>query len=89
MIPTEGDCMAKTYKQFVKTFKFRAKKPSESPKAFISARGKAMGKAWRELKKKNEKKTSTPKKTSPKKTPKKKTTPKKTTSKKRTTKKKK
>ena len=44
--------MAKTYKQFVKTFKFRAKKPSESAKAFISARGKAMGKEWQAMKKK-------------------------------------
>lgn len=38
--------------QFVKTFKFRAKKPSESARAFISARGKAMGKEWQAMKKK-------------------------------------
>jgi type IV secretory pathway TrbL component len=43
---------AKTYKQFVKTFKFRAKKPSESARAFIGARGKAMGKEWQAMKKK-------------------------------------
>lgn len=54
--------LAKTYKQFVKTFKFRAKKPSESAKAYITARGKAMGKAWQAEKKKGEKKTSTTKK---------------------------
>jgi hypothetical protein len=42
----------KTYMQFVKTFKFRAKKPSESARAFISARGKAMGKEWQAMKKK-------------------------------------
>jgi|TARA_B100000745_G_scaffold261135_1_gene184916 hypothetical protein len=47
--------MAKTYKQFVKTFKFRAKKKSETPKQFISARGKAMGKAWQAQKKKSSK----------------------------------
>ena len=38
--------------QFVKTFKFRAKKDSESARAFISARGKAMGKEWQAMKKK-------------------------------------
>ena len=42
----------KTYMQFVKTFKFRAKKPSESARAFIGARGKAMGKEWQAMKKK-------------------------------------
>jgi hypothetical protein len=67
--------LAKTYKQFVKSFKFRAKKEGESPKAFITARGKAMGKAWQEMKKKNEKKASpstkksTTKKTTSKKKP--------------------
>ena len=70
--------MAKTYKQFVKTFKFRAKKDNESPKAFITARGKAMGKAWQEMKKKNEKKSSsTAKKSTAKKSAAKKTTSKK------------
>lgn len=50
--------MAKhTYQQFMKSFKFRAKKAKESPKAYISARGKAMGKAWRDKKAKAEKKT--------------------------------
>lgn len=71
--------MAKTYKQFVKTFKFRAKKDNESPKAFITARGKAMGKAWQEMKKKNEKKSSS----TAKKSTAKKSTAKKTTSKKK------
>ena len=55
-----------TYKQLVKTFKFRAKKEKESPKAYISARGKAMGKEWRKIKKELEagsKKKTTPKKT--------------------------
>ena len=47
----------KTYKQLVKTFKFRDKKPSESPKAYISARGKAMGKEWRKIKAALEKKS--------------------------------
>tara|TARA_R110000824_G_scaffold337144_2_gene523630 strand:+ start:75 stop:227 length:153 start_codon:yes stop_codon:yes gene_type:complete len=47
--------MAKTYMQFVKTFKFRAKKKSETPKKYISARGKAMGKAWQAQKKKTSK----------------------------------
>ena len=42
--------MAKTYQQFMKSFKFRAKKEKESPRAYISARGKAMGKAWQALK---------------------------------------
>jgi hypothetical protein len=50
--------MAKTYKDFVKTFKFRAKKESESPRAFIGARGKAMGKAWQLLKKERESKVT-------------------------------
>jgi len=50
--------MAKTYKDFVKTFKFRAMKKSESPRAFIGARGKAMGKAWQLLKKEREAKTT-------------------------------
>mgnify|MGYP003112321916 CR=1 FL=1 len=76
--------MAKTYKQFVKTFKFRAKKDNESPKAFITARGKAMGKAWQEMKKKNEKKSSsTAKKSTAKKSTAKKSAAKKTTSKKK------
>lgn len=79
--------VAKTYKQFVKSFKFRAKKEGESPKAFITARGKAMGKAWQEMKKKNEKKaSSSTKKSTAKKTTSKKKTPAK---KKSTTKKKK
>lgn len=71
--------MAKTYKDFVKTFKFRAKKDSETPKQFISARGKAMGKAWQELKAKNAKKDSkaTAKKSTSKKTSAKKTSAKK------------
>ena len=82
----------KTYKQLVKTFKFRDKKPSESPKAYISARGKAMGKEWRKIKadleKKSapKKKTTTKKKSAPKrKSPakKKKTTKRKTTRKKK------
>ena len=55
-----------TYKQLVKTFKFRDKKKSESPRAYISARGKAMGKEWRKIKKELEgsskKKTTTKKK---------------------------
>ncbi len=67
--------MAKTYKDFVKTFKFRAKKKSESPRAFIGARGKAMGKAWQKLKKERESKTTKAAKS------KKKTTAKKTTTK--------
>ena len=77
--------MAKTYKDFVKTFKFRAKKDSETPKQFISARGKAMGKAWQELKAKNAKKDSkaTAKKSTSKKTPAKKTSAKKTSAKKK------
>lgn len=41
----------------MKSFKFRAKKEKESPKAYISARGKAMGKAWREKKAELEKKS--------------------------------
>lgn len=45
--------MVKTYKQFMKSFKFRAKKTSENPRQFISARGKAMGKEWQSYKKKN------------------------------------
>ncbi len=82
--------MAKTYKDFVKTFKFRAKKDSEKPTQFISARGKAMGKAWQELKAKNAKSDSktTAKKTSAKKTSAKKTSAKKTSAKKTSAKKK-
>lgn len=53
--------MAKTYQQFMKSFKFRAKKEKESPKAYITARGKAMGKAWRELKAKQDKKSKSKK----------------------------
>jgi len=50
--------MAKqTYQQFMKSFKFRAKKAKEAPTAYISARGKAMGKAWRDKKSKADKKT--------------------------------
>ena len=77
--------MAKTYKEFVKTFKFRAKKDSEKPTQFISARGKAMGKAWQALKAKNAKSDSktTAKKTSAKKTSAKKTSAKKTPTKKK------
>jgi hypothetical protein len=77
--------MAKTYKDFVKTFKFRAKKDSETPKQFISARGKAMGKAWQELKAKRAKTDSkaTAKKSTSKKTPAKKTSAKKTSAKKK------
>jgi hypothetical protein len=77
--------MAKTYKDFVKTFKFRAKKDSETPKQFISARGKAMGKAWQELKAKNAKTDSkaTAKKSTSKKTSAKKTSAKKTPAKKK------
>ena len=59
-----------TYKQLVKTFKFRDKKKSESPRAYISARGKAMGKEWRKIKKELEgsskKKTTTKKKSAAK-----------------------
>tara|TARA_R110002020_G_scaffold286572_1_gene502142 strand:+ start:118 stop:270 length:153 start_codon:yes stop_codon:yes gene_type:complete len=47
--------MAKTYQQFMKSFKFRAKKKGETPRAYISARGKAMGKAWKALKAKQTK----------------------------------
>tara|TARA_R110002020_G_scaffold21782_1_gene73852 strand:- start:519 stop:680 length:162 start_codon:yes stop_codon:yes gene_type:complete len=53
--------MAKTYQQFMKSFKFRAKKEKETPKAYISARGKAMGKAWQALKVKQGKKTKSKK----------------------------
>ena len=88
----------KTYMQLVKTFKFRDKKPSESPKAFISARGKAMGKEWRKIKADLEKKSAPKKKTTSKKktTTKKKSAPKrkspakkKKTTKRKTTRKKK
>ena len=77
--------MAKTYKEFVKTLKLRAKKDSEKPTQFISARGKAMGKAWQALKAKNAKSDSktTAKKTSAKKTSAKKTSAKKTPAKKK------
>ena len=82
-----------TYKQLVKTFKFRDKKPSESPKAYITARGKAMGKEWRKIKAELEKKPGAKKApaTKKKKAPAKKKSPakKKTATKKKTTRKKK
>ena len=82
----------KTYMQLVKTFKFRDKTPSESPKAFISARGKAMGKEWRKIKADMEKKTTSKKKTTTKKktaTKRKSPAKKKKTTKRKTTRKKK
>tara|TARA_Y100000034_G_scaffold94515_1_gene114526 strand:- start:287 stop:547 length:261 start_codon:yes stop_codon:yes gene_type:complete len=82
----------KTYKQLVKTFKFRDKKPSESPKAYISARGKAMGKEWRKIKADLEKKSAPKKKTTTKKktaTKRKSPAKKKKTTKRKTTRKKK
>jgi hypothetical protein len=81
-----------TYKQLVKTFKFRDKKPSESPKAYITARGKAMGKEWRKIKAELEKKSGAKKApATKKKAPAKKKSPakKKTATKKKTTRKKK
>ena len=77
--------MAKTYMDFVKTFKFRAKKESESPRTFIGARGKAMGKAWQLLKKERESKVT--KSAETKKTPAKKTPAKKKAAKKKAAKK--
>ena len=80
-----------TYKQLVKTFKFRDKKPSESPKAYITARGKATGKEWRKIKAELEKKSGAKKAPATKKAPAKKKSPakKKTATKKKTTRKKK
>ena len=81
--------MAKTYMDFVKTFKFRAKKESESPRTFIGARGKAMGKAWQLLKKERESKVtkSAETKKTTKKSPAKKKATKKSPAKKKATKK--